>query len=321
MQVVYGVENYIANRQRLILALGNFDGLHLAHRKIIKRTKEKAAAKNLPSAIFLLDPHPLKVLFPHKNLLLLSTLEERAEILRDWGLDLLFIQKFTPDLASLAPLKFVQKYLMNILQVAEVIIGFDYTFGSQGKGTAGDLLQWSKKFDFQVEIVPPVKRGKEIVSSSLIRELLRKGEVKKAADFLGYWFTRRGKVVHGEGRGGKKLGFPTANLDIPQDLLLPAHGVYLSLVCWQDRKMFGLTNIGVKPTFSTVKKTTVEVFLLDFDKNIYGEELSVKFLCKIRDEVAFKDAGSLKKQIALDLNFARNLIGKKYVNLREKQLI
>lgn len=320
MQLVYGVENYNADRQKLVLALGNFDGLHIAHRKIIKRIKEKAAEKNLPSAVFLLDPHPLKLLFPHKDLLLLSTLEERAQILKDWGLDILFVQKFTPELATLAPLKFVQKYLVNILQVAEVIIGFDYTFGSQGKGTADDLLRWSKNFDFKVEIVPPVKRGKEVVSSSLIRDLLHKGEVKKAADYLGFWFTRRGKVVHGEGRGGK-LGFPTANLDIPQDLLLPAHGVYLSLVCWQDREMFGLTNIGVKPTFSTVKKTAVEVFLLDFDKNIYGEEISVKFLCKIRDEVAFKDADSLRKQIALDVNFARNLIGKKYEDLREKQFI
>ncbi len=320
MQLVYDLEEYRANRQKLVLALGNFDGLHLAHRKIIKRTKNIADSKSLLSAVLLLDPHPFKILFPHKNLLLLSTLEKRIEILNDWGLDILFIQKFTSDLAGFAPLQFVQRYLVNILQVDTVIIGFDYTFGSQGKGTASDLLHWGKTFGFNVEIVPSIKHDNKVVSSTLIRNLLRKGEVKKASDYLGFCFTRSGKVIQGEGRG-RQLGFPTANLDIPGDLLLPAHGVYLSLVYWRGREMFGLTNIGVKPTFATIKKTVVEVYLLDFDKNIYGEELSIKFLCKIRNEVAFKDANSLKKQIALDINCARDLIGNKYEGLKKKQLI
>lgn len=320
MQIVCNVESFKAKRQKIALALGNFDGLHIAHRKIIKITRNIAARKNLLSAVFLLDPHPLKILSPHSELLLLSTLEERAGMLEDWGLDILFIQKFTSDLADLAPLEFVQKYLVNILRVDTVIIGFDYTFGSRGKGTASNLLQWGKKFGFIVEIVPPVKRDGKIVSSTLIRDFLHKGEVKKAAAYLDFWFTRCGKVVHGEGRGNK-LGFPTANLDIPPDLLLPAHGVYLTSVCWRGREIFGLTNIGVKPTFGTSKKPVVEVFLLDFDQNIYEEELSVRFLCKIRDEVSFKDAGSLKKQIEGDVHFARNLIAQKYGSLKEKQLI
>lgn len=320
MQTVYDVENYKADRRKLALALGNFDGLHIAHRKIIKRTKEIAAQRDLLSAVFLLDPHPLKILSPHKNLLLLSTLEERAEILENWNLDILFVQKFTSGLAALAPLQFVQRFLVDILGVDTVIIGFDYTFGDRGSGTADDLLEWGRKFGFAVEIVPPVKRGKKIVSSSLIRDLLRRGDVEKAANYLDFSFTRRGRVVHGEGRG-RKLGFPTANLVISPDLLLPANGVYLSLIYWRGRELFGLTNIGVKPTFGTAIKPIVEVFLLDFDQNIYDEELDVKFLCKIRDEVAFKDVGSLQKQIASDVDLARSLIGNKYKDLREKQLI
>ena len=127
MQIIYDVENYKADRGKLVLDLGNFDGLHIAHRKIIKRTREIADQKNLLNAVFLLDPHPLKVLFPHKNLLLLSTLKERVEILNNWNLDVLLVQKFTPELAALAPLQFVQRFLVDILRVDTVIIGFDYT--------------------------------------------------------------------------------------------------------------------------------------------------------------------------------------------------
>ena len=133
MRLVYDVDNYKADQQRLVLALGNFDGLHIAHRKIIKRTKDRAVEKNLRSAVFILDPHPLKVLYPHKNLLFLSTLQERAEILRNLGIDFLFIQKFTPDVARLSPFKFVQDYLVDTLQVAEIVIGFDYIW-SAGTG-------------------------------------------------------------------------------------------------------------------------------------------------------------------------------------------
>ncbi|MGI5823537.1 MAG: bifunctional riboflavin kinase/FAD synthetase [Dethiobacteria bacterium] len=318
MRLVYDVANYKANRQRLILALGNFDGLHVAHRKIIKLLQAKAAEKNLQSAVLILDPHPAKVLFPHKSLFFLSTLQERAEILAELGLDLLFIQKFTPEMARLSPLKFVQDYLVDQLRVAGVVVGFDYTFGAQGQGTAEDLLRWGKKFDYQVEIVPPVMCGKEVISSTLVRDLLHKGEVKRASECLGFCFTRRGKVVRGEGRG-LKLGFPTANLDVAGDLILPARGVYFCLAGWKDKKIFALTNIGVKPTFSTARQTTVEVFLLDFAHNIYGEELSVQFLCKIRNEIAFRDAESLSRQIAQDVEYARALIKKKYGNLKEKQ--
>ena len=320
MRIIYGVDNYKADQQRLVLALGNFDGLHVAHRKIIKRVKERAVEEKLHSAVFLLDPHPLKVLYPHKKILFLSTIQERAEILNDLGMDFLFIKKFTPEMAGLSPLKFVQDYLVDGLQVAEIVIGFDYTFGAKGQGTANDLLKWGKNFDFKVEIVSPVMSGNEVISSTLIRDLIRKGEVRRAAECLGFSFACKGRVVHGEGRG-MELGFPTANLDVPKNLLLPAHGVYLCLVYWKGKKYFALTNIGVKPTFGTVQKTAVEVFLLDFSQNLYDEELSVEFLCKIRNEVTFKDGSSLSSQIVQDVNLAQELIEKKYGGLREKQFI
>ncbi|RJX24355.1 MAG: bifunctional riboflavin kinase/FAD synthetase [Dethiobacter sp.] len=320
MELIRGVENYRADNNRLVLALGNFDGLHIAHRKIIGRTRFKAEEMGLKSAVFLLDPHPVKVLYPHKKILLLSSLQERAEILENMGINYMFIETFTKAMAILSPFKFVQNYLVNVLQVAEIIVGFDYTFGRQGKGTTYNLLEWSEIFDFHVEIISPVMVDNEVVSSSLIRGLIINGEVKKAAMYLGACFKRKGKVVHGDGRG-RALGFPTANLDIPEGLLLPKNGVYLSLVSWKGQNIFGLTNIGRKPTFGSNNKISVEIFLLNFHEDIYAEELTVKFLCRIRDEIVFKDASFLKKQIESDVRLARKLITKEYGSLLEKQLI
>jgi riboflavin kinase/FMN adenylyltransferase len=320
MELVYGVENYQANNNRLVLALGNFDGLHIAHRKIIERTKYKAEEMSLKSAVFLLDPHPVRVLYPHKKFLLLSSLQERAEILENLGINYMFVERFSHEMAVLSPFKFVQNYLVNILKVKEIVVGFDYTFGRQGKGATYNLLEWGEIFNFHVEIIPPVMLDNEVVSSSLIRGLIINGKVKKAAEYLGTPFKRKGKVVHGDGRG-QRLGFPTANLDIPEELLLPKSGVYLSLVSWKDKKMFGLTNIGKKPTFGLNEKIFVEIFLLDFYEDIYAEELTTNFLCRIRDEIAFKDAGYLKKQIESDVRLARKLIAKEYGSLLEKQLI
>jgi riboflavin kinase/FMN adenylyltransferase len=319
MQIIYGVENYRAS-ERLVLALGNFDGLHIAHRKIIGRTKARAEEAGLKSAVFLLDPHPVSVLQPQKNILLLSSLQERAEILENMGINYMLVESFTKEMAALSPFKFVQHYLVDNLRVQEVIVGFDYTFGNQGKGTTYNLVQWGELFNFRVEIIPPVLLDNEIVSSSLIRQLILNGEVKKAADYLGNPFKRRGKVVHGDGRG-KKLGFPTANLTVSEELLLPKKGVYLSLVTWKNQKIFGLTNIGQKPTFGLNEKVSVEIFLLDFYEDIYTEELTANFLCRIRDEIVFKDAGYLKKQIEADVRLARKLIAEEYGGLLEKQLI
>lgn len=320
MELIYGVKNYRANNSRLVLALGNFDGMHLAHRKIIERTKSKAKEMGLKSAVFLLDPHPVKILYPHKKFWLLSSLQERAEILEELGINYMFVETFTQEMAAFSPFKFVQNYLVDILKVNEIVVGYDYTFGKQGKGTTYNLLEWGELFNFHVDIVPPVALEHEVVSSSLIRELIVNGEVKKATDYLGTCFKRKGEVIHGDGRG-QSLGFPTANLDIGEELLLPKNGVYLSLVSWKDKRMFGLTNIGNKPTFGLNKKIFVEIFLLDFYENIYAEELTTSFLCRIRDEIAFKDASYLKKQIESDVRLARKLIAKKYGGLVEKQLI
>lgn len=324
MKVIYNVDNYKGKSKgknsSLVIALGNFDGIHLAHRKILEQTKANAKKLGLKSAVFFLDPHPIRVLFPQKSFRLLSSLEERAAIIESIGIDCLIVEQFTEKMALLSPFRFVRDYLVHSLDVAQIVVGYDYTFGHQGKGTTYTLIELSKIFGFEVKIIPPVMIEGKVISSSLIRELVARGEVEKASEYLGAFFERKGKVIHGEGRGAT-LGFPTANLEIPGDLLLPANGVYLNLVKYRDKKMFALTNIGRKPTFCKGNETHVEAFLLEFDKDIYGEELTIRFLHRIRDEIAFKDGQFLIKQIGDDRLAAQKLIDQKYGYLLEKQCI
>ncbi|MGI5876144.1 MAG: bifunctional riboflavin kinase/FAD synthetase [Dethiobacteria bacterium] len=314
MKLVNGINNYEARGQKLVLALGNFDGLHLAHRKIIEKTVCKAKKAGLKSAVFLLDPHPLKVLRPHLNILFLSSLEEKAAMLESLGIDYLVIEEFNNEFSIISPYNFVKEYLVSRLKTAVVVVGYDYTFGQGGKGSPQDLIQWSDEFNYKVEIMPPIMDNNELISSSLIRELITRGELEKASRCLGYYFQRKGKVVYGEGRG-KKLGFPTANLMIAPDLLIPSNGVYLCLALWKERKLFGLTNIGKKPTFCKGEQVFVEMYLFDFGENIYGEELTVKFLHKIREERTFASASYLVKQIQSDIALAKSLITQKYAFL------
>ncbi|NLL22079.1 MAG: bifunctional riboflavin kinase/FAD synthetase [Firmicutes bacterium] len=319
MKIIYNVENY-DGKDRFVIALGNFDGIHLAHRKILEETKTSAKKLGLKSAVLLLNPHPVQLLFPERSFQLLTSLEERAGILAGLGMDYLIVEQFTEHIARLSPFHFVRNYLVQTLNVARVVVGYDYTFGHRGEGTTYTLMELGKKFGFEVEIIPPVMIGGKVISSSLIRELIARGEIEKASEFLGAFFERKGKVIHGEGRGAI-LGFPTANLEIPGDLLLPANGVYLNLVQLRDKELFALTNVGKKPTFCTDNKTHVEVFLLDFNKDIYGQELTVRFLHRIRDEITFKDSQLLIKQIEQDLLKAQILINQKYGHLLEKQRI
>lgn len=316
MRIINGKANYQHQNNKLFLALGNFDGMHLAHRSIIQRVCFLAQNNKGKSAVFLFDPHPVTKLYPRKEFLLLSSVKRRSEILEELGVDILIIEEFNEKIASLPPFHFVVDYLVKAFRVGGVVVGFDYTFGNRGRGTANHLLKWGETFNFAVEVVPPVIVGDEVVSSSLIRELLTRGEVKNAARYLGNNFKISGRVVHGEGRG-KTLGFPTANMQIQDGLLLPANGVYLCAIIHGAKKLFALTNIGTKPTFRLGNKVVVEVYIIDYSADLYGEELTVEFLHRIRKEAVFPEANSLKEQIHFDLKRARELIQYDYPRIAD----
>ncbi|NLM51805.1 MAG: bifunctional riboflavin kinase/FAD synthetase [Firmicutes bacterium] len=307
MQIIDGIAALKKHHSgQICLALGNFDGVHLGHQKILQATIALAKAKGKKSAVLLFVPHPLTVLFPQHAPKLLLPLEDRIAFLGKVGIDYVIIHPFTKEFAVITPESFVQQVLAAELNVAAVVVGFDYSFGHRGKGTPSDLVKLSKKYGFCVQVIEPVKVDNEIVGSSAIRAYLAQGLVQDVQRLLGYTYFLRGIVVHGDGRG-RKLGFPTANLQVNEQIMLPAHGVYLTQVVAGDMKAWALTNIGRRPTFHK-KDTTVEIHLLDQNKNLYQKELIVYFLHRMREEKAFQNAAELVQQICQDVQKAQHLI-------------
>lgn len=307
MKLIHGIENFKHNYDgKLIMALGNFDGVHLGHREIIRATVNAAKEIGSASAVLILSPHPLSILFPERPPALLMTMEDRISKLGDEGIDFIIVHPFTREFAAICPEEFAHNVLHIKLGATGIVVGFDYSFGHFGSGSPADLTEFGKRFGFWVKIMEPVRVAGVAAASTIIRGLLKTGRVGDAAGMLGYPFYLRGSVIHGDGRG-RLLGFPTANVLTPCDVILPDHGVYLTKVYGEGLESWAVTNVGKRPTFCQ-GEANVEVHLLDFDKNLYGKELIVNFLQKIREERVFSGAGDLIEQIKLDIALARQLI-------------
>lgn len=313
MKVIHGIENY-KKEQPLVLALGNFDGIHQGHRQILKIVRQKAREIKVKSGVLIFDPHPLNILKPSGEVLLLTTFPQKSKLIEKLGIDFLFIAAFNHEFACLSPEQFVKNILIDKLQVKSVVVGFDYSFGCGGSGKAGSLKELGEEYGFEVVVVGPVVINNKIVSSSLIRGLIRAGKVEEASLYLGSSPCIEGKVVHGEGRGGKVLGFPTANLQVKENVVIPGNGVYLTMAAVQGSSYYSLTNVGYKPTFKG-DQLSIEVFIMDFQDNIYEHELRINFLQKIREEKAFSSSDKLKAQIIKDLETAEKIIQKYSSNL------
>lgn len=307
MQTVSGIDAYQSEYgEELILALGNFDGVHLGHRAIIESAVKTARGRGVKSGVLILSPHPLAVLYPEKSPPLLQSMDDRAMMLGEAGIDFVIIHPFTREFAAMPPESFAGELLHGKLGVSGVVVGFDYSFGRRGCGTPAELVALGKRFGFTVHVVDPVSVNGEPVGSTAIRSLLLEGRVEAAAAMLGYTFYLRGRVVHGDGRG-RTLGFPTANVSVPCDVIRPANGVYLTDVEVGGSRTWALTNVGNRPTFCK-EEPSVEVYLPDTEKNLYNQELIVRFLQKIREEMAFKSAAELVEQIQRDIKLARAII-------------
>ncbi|NLZ39421.1 MAG: bifunctional riboflavin kinase/FAD synthetase [Firmicutes bacterium] len=311
MQTVHGIETFSSlSQEPIILALGNFDGVHLGHQKIITTTVNLARKQQRKSAVLIFLPHPLAVLCPESSPNLLITVEDRIRMLNEAGIDYVILHPFTKDFALITPEYFVRRILVEQLQVAGVVVGYNYSFGHRGCGNSTDLQRYGQEYGFLVKVVPPVTVDGESVGSSFIRKLLAAGKVEKANKMLGYTFFLRGKVIHGDGRG-HKLGFPTANLKLAPEIMCPASGVYLTQAIISGQNYWSLTNIGRRPTFHK-SEISIEVHLLDTKKNLYAEELVVRFLHRMREEKSFADAAFLIAQINEDIQAAKNIISRKY---------
>lgn len=299
MQVIREVDNYISDDRLLFLALGNFDGVHLGHQQLLRELVEKAHAEGGRPAAFIFEPHPSRILAPERAPNLLVTAERKAELLREAGLDVLIYNSFTMDIARTSPREFVEKILVEQLAVRQVYVGFNYTFGHKGAGTPEMLEELGREYGFGVRVIPPVEVDGEVVSSSLIRSYLEKGEIETAGKLLGYHPMIEGLVVEGEKRGST-IGFPTANLAVPADLSIPNRGVYAARAEVDGQVYKAAVNIGNKPTFHADYPICVEAHLIDFDEDLYGKYVRLFFLRKIRDEKKFAGADELMAQIARD---------------------
>ncbi|HEA47072.1 MAG TPA: bifunctional riboflavin kinase/FAD synthetase [bacterium] len=320
MELVLGIDKVKKRHRGGILALGTFDGVHLGHQKVIKSLKRRAKRLKKKSIVLTFDIHPLKTVDPAKCPPLLTPKEEKINLIQDLGIDLLILANFNKRFSSFSPEKFVKDILVDRLGIEEVFVGKDFIFGKGGTGNITFLKNKSREYGFGVKIIPPEKAGKITISSTKIRELIKEGKVKKAALLLGRPYTLYGRVVHGESRG-RELGYPTANIR-PHYEVIPSDGVYLGKIRAQGKDWDGLLNIGAQPTFHKglarvrkgeqgsggEQKRVIEAYIFDFNGKIYGREIKVSFLKKIRNEIAFKNPESLKAQIKKDIVKARKIL-------------
>lgn len=306
MEIIYGLENWYHHYPKPVVALGNFDGVHLGHQQIIKTALEKARAVGGTAVVMTFEPHPEKVLHPEQSPPLLMTVAEKARLLRRLGIDVLLLVKFSREFAQIKPVEFVTEILKRKLGAYSVVVGYNYRFGHKGEGTPALLRLLGDELSLNVIVVPPVVVNGTIVSSTLIRKLLQAGKIKEATALLGRYPTFEGAVVHGD-KLGRKLGFPTANLQLPRDLVLPAYGVYLVQCVWDRQTIFGIANVGKCPTFAK-EEVRVEVYLFDFRGGIYGERLRVEFLEFLRPERFFRSPEELQEQIRRDTQRAKEIL-------------
>lgn len=307
MEIVREVENLPVYDKPVYLALGNFDGVHVGHQKLIGDMIKKAHREGGLAAAFIFDPHPSKIINPLKAPKLLISSRKKAEFLSSMGLDLLIYNSFTEEISKWQPQEFVEKVIVNRIKAREVFVGFNYSFGYRGAGNPDLLKDLGDLYGFKVNIIPPVEVEGEIASSSLVRELLARGDVKKARKILGYYPFIEGKVVEGEKRG-RKIGFPTANLEVDEDIMIPGKGVYAAIADIDGQKYKCMVNIGSKPTFHEHFPVSIEAHILDFSGFIYGQLLNISFLEKLRDEKKFKGMEELIEQLKLDREQASKIV-------------
>ncbi|NNK72762.1 MAG: bifunctional riboflavin kinase/FAD synthetase [Flavobacteriaceae bacterium] len=293
-----------------VVTIGTFDGVHIGHKKIIERLVAKAKEEQLQSVVITFFPHPRMVLHQDSQIKLLNTIEEKSQRLEALGLDHLVIKKFTPEFSRSTALEFVEDLLVNKLKTKHLIIGYDHRFGRNRAANIDDLREFGKNFDFEVIEISAQEINEVAVSSTKIRHALQEGNVKMANRYLGHPYMLSGRVVHGQGLG-KELKFPTANLQIAENYkLIPKPGVYVVRSQIDGKRVYGMMNIGTKPTVNVDGDQYIEIHLFDFNRDIYGEDLRIEVLNWIRSEQKFESVEALKLQLKKDRKMARSYIKK-----------
>ncbi len=309
MQVYHSIKKFSKKSNTTILTIGTFDGVHIGHQKIIEKLNQNKL--NSKSALFTFFPHPRRVLNSENDLKMLTTIDEKMMLLEKFGLDLLMIEPFTNDFSDLSANDFVKNILLDKLHLKKLIIGYDHRFGKDREGNFNQLQEFGKEFGFQVEEISAQDIENVAVSSTKIRKALKEGDVEKANKYLGYNYLLTGKVVSGKGLG-RKINFPTINLFVEDEhKLVPKTGVYIVKTKIDQNYVFGIMNIGFRPTVDG-KHKTIEVHLLDYTGNLYSKKMQIEIIKRLREEQKFDSLEALTFQIKNDEEVARNWIEKEH---------
>lgn len=304
--VIRGLESLNKKYKDVILTIGNFDGVHIGHQKIFQAVAEKARDINGTAIAITFDPHPMRIVAPEQGIRMLTSFEEKAKIIKKYGIDVVLCINFNREFADIEAGDFVREVIVNRLRAREVIVGHDYAFGKAKKGTTEFLRRSGKKYGFFVRVMRNVRYLGDVVSSSRIRILLSRGKVSDVSLLLGRPYMIQGTVVKGADRGTRLLHIPTANITTPNELA-PKEGVYAVKAAVGRRMLDGVANIGKNPTFGE-NLISYEVHLLDFSGNILGKDVKLYFIDRIRNEKTFPDIEALHDGIVKDIKTAREIL-------------
>lgn len=312
MKIISNISNFSSTTQTFV-TIGTFDGVHYGHQKIIEKLVTEAKKANKKSVLLTFFPHPRMVLQKDASLEMINTIEERAYLLEKTGLDYLIIHPFSKEFSRTTALEFVRDILVNQLNISKLIIGYDHHFGKNREGNITQLTEYSHLYDFNVEEIPAQDIDDVSVSSTKIRRALHSGNLKTANDYLGYHFMLNGVVVNGKKLGGK-IGYPTANIDIKESYkLIPKTGVYVVKSTIDKKTIFGMMNIGNRPTVGG-NHQTIEVHFFNFNQDLYHQNLTIQLLFFLRNEEKFDSVDLLINQLKKDEEIARDYIKNNLLN-------
>jgi len=300
MQIIRGLENFLSPSQNNVLAIGNFDGIHLGHQKILKFLVKESKNLGLSSLVMTFSPHPEKIL-GKGQICMIQTLIQRLEYIDKFNVHTVVVIPFGKGFANLTSQEFIQKIVLNKLKAQEVIVGENFRFGKNREGSLSSLHRSAAKLNFEVKSISSLSKDGITVSSSHIRNLLKNGEIEKAGSLLGRPYEIKGEVIKGKSRG-KQLGFPTANVQTDNEII--PQGVFITTVILDGKKLPSLTNIGKCPTFNQ-EESNIESYIINFKANLYGKQITIHFEKKIRDEIQFDTPKDLSRQMEKDLSQAQ----------------
>ena len=309
MNIIEDIERIDHPYKNPVITIGNFDGVHIGHQALFHQVIEKARALQGTSIVMTFEPHPARVLKQNNHPPLITLYEQKIELIEKAGIDILICIHFTREFASIPAKEFIEEILVDRIGTKAVVVGKDYTFGKNREGNLDLLKTYGKRIGFEVIVVREIQmsnNSEDKISSTRIRELISDGKVAESQKLLGRHYQIRGTVMTGRDRGGRLLGFPTANINL-YDELSPKTGVYAVTVECKGSKYKGVANIGYSPTFDD-RIFTVEAHILDFNDDIYGQKIRVNFIKRLRDEKKFLNISELSKQIKKDINKARNIL-------------